>query len=129
MLGSFALGLATTRGRWRSLLALAQVAQPIIDVRIMRAIDFDPRLERVRDPIILSLIAGLAGSFVAALLAVLAVLRCSASRTIDVLPYDFMLWWLRDWLGVMVTAPLIFAWVYGRPIAVDLAARRRSRRR
>ena len=31
------------------------------------------------------------------------------------LPYDFMLWWLGDWLGVMVTVPLVFAWVYGRP--------------
>src|SRR5204863_6753640 len=25
-------------------------------------------------------------------------------------------WWLRDWLGVMVFAPLILSWVYGHTI-------------
>ena len=38
------------------------------------------------------------------------------NRPTDLL-YHFTLWWVRDWLGVMVTAPLVFAWVYGRPIA------------
>ena len=63
-----------------------------------------------------SLIAGPAGSFLAALLAV-SLYFAFGARPVDVLPYDFMLWWLRDWLGVMVTAPLIFAWVYGRSTA------------
>jgi hypothetical protein len=60
----------------RASLALAQVAQPLIDVRIMKAFDFDPKLERVRDPIVLSLIAGPAGSFVAR---VRGRYRCSAA--------------------------------------------------
>ncbi|HUQ87839.1 MAG TPA: MASE1 domain-containing protein [Vicinamibacterales bacterium] len=113
VLGSLAFGLRHNSWPLATFIALAQVAQPMVDVRIMRAFGFDPKLERVRDPIILSLIAGPAGSFLAALLAVSSYFVVG-SRPTDVLPYDFMLWWLRDWLGVMVTAPLIFAWAFGR---------------
>jgi signal transduction histidine kinase/ActR/RegA family two-component response regulator len=116
VLGSLALSLAYNPWPLAVALALAQIAQPVIAVRIMRALNFDPKLERVRDPIILSLVAGPTGSFVAALLAV-ALYVAFAGRTADVVVYEFTLWWLRDWLGVMVTAPLVFAWLYGRPIA------------
>jgi signal transduction histidine kinase/ActR/RegA family two-component response regulator len=115
VLGSFALGLMHNAWPLAALLAIAQLAQPVIDVRIMRALQFDPKLERVRDSIIVSLAAAPAGSFVAALLA--AILNVSfGGRPFDALPYDFVLWWLRDWLGVMITAPLVFAWIYGRRI-------------
>ena len=113
VLGSFALGLRFNAWPLAASLAIAQVAQPLIDLRIMKAFDFDPRLERVRDPIVLSLIAGPVGSFVAAVLAV-SLYSAFGARPIDGLPYDFMLWWLRDWLGVVVSAPLVFAWFYGR---------------
>ena len=114
VLGSFALGVRYNTLPLAALLALAQVAQPLVAVRIMRVMQFDPKLERVRDPIILSLIAGPAGSFVAALLA-MSVGFFTGTQTAETLPPGFVLWWLRDWLGVMVTAPLVFAWVYGRP--------------
>ena len=115
VLASFALGLGFNSWPVATLLAIAQIVQPVIDVRIMRALKFDPKLERVRDPIILSLAAGPAGAFLAALLAV-AVYLTLGVRTVDTLLYDFTLWWLRDWLGMMVTAPLVFAWLYGRPV-------------
>jgi signal transduction histidine kinase/ActR/RegA family two-component response regulator len=113
VLGSLALGLSYNAWPLALLLALAQVVQPIVDVRIMRALNFDPKLERVRDPIIVSLIAGPIGSFLAALLA-MTLYFIFGARSLDALPHDFMLWWQRDWLGVMVTTPLVFAWVYGR---------------
>jgi signal transduction histidine kinase/CheY-like chemotaxis protein len=115
VIGSFALGLSYYSLPLAALLAIAQVAQPVIDVRIMRAMHFDPRLERVRDPIILSVVAGPAGAAVAALLAVMLYSGFGA-RPLDQLFYDFTLWWLRDWLGVMVTVPLVFAWSHGRSI-------------
>ena len=111
VLGSLALGLSYNAWPLAVLMALAQIAQPVIDVRIMKALEFDPKLERVRDPIILAIVAGPAGSFVAALLAV-SLYALFGARPVDVLFYDFMLWWFRDWLGVMLTAPLIFAWAY-----------------
>ena len=115
VLGSFALGLHYNALPVAALLAIAQIAQPVIDVHIMRALKFNPKLERVRDPIILSLVAGPAGAIFAALLAV-AVYFTFGVRPRDTLLYEFTLWWLRDWLGVMVTAPLVFAWLYGRPV-------------
>ena len=113
VLGSFARGLRFNTWPLAAMLSLAQLAQPLIDVRIMKAFDFDPKLERVRDPLILALIAGPVGSLVAAVLAI-SLFSSFGARTIEALPYDFMQWWLRDWLGVMVTAPLVFAWAYGR---------------
>jgi integral membrane sensor domain MASE1 len=74
VLGSLALGLRFNAWPLATLLALAQVVQPIIHIRVLKALDFDPRLERVRDPITLSLIAGPAGSLAAAL--VVAALGC-----------------------------------------------------
>ena len=113
--GAFLLGV--TRNAWPVALVLAavQLAQPVIDVRILRALKFDPKLERVRDPIVLALAAGPIGALVAALLA-LTTLFLAGTVPADRVLYEFALWWLRDWLGVMVTAPLIFAWLYGRPL-------------
>jgi len=47
VLGSFALGLRFNAWPLAASLAIAQVAQPLIDLRIMKAFDFDPRLERI----------------------------------------------------------------------------------
>jgi signal transduction histidine kinase/ActR/RegA family two-component response regulator len=115
VLGSFALGISYNSLPLALMLALAQVVQPVVDVRIMRALNFDPKLERFRDPLIVSVIAGPVGAFFAALIA-MTLYFVFGARPAEVLPYDFMLWWMRDWLGVMVTAPLLFAWLYGRPI-------------
>ena len=116
VLGSFLVGIY--RNPWPVALAIAafQIVQPMIDVRILRRLKFDPRLERVRDPIILALIAGPAGAIVAATLATTVYFLGGQMAREDV-AYQFVLWWLRDWLGVMVTAPLIFAWAYGRATA------------
>ncbi len=118
VLASLAHGLSYYDWPLATLLALAQVAQPLVDVRILKALDFDPKLERVRDPLILTLVAGPAGSLLAALLA-WSLYSLFGVRTIEATPYEFVLWWLRDWLGVMVTAPLIFSWYYGRPTAIE----------
>jgi signal transduction histidine kinase/ActR/RegA family two-component response regulator len=115
VLGTVALSLSYYSLPLAILFGLAQVAQPLIDVRIMRSLGFDPKLERVRDPVILSVIAGPIGSLVAALLAISLYLLFN-ERSSSQFAYELTLWWLRDWLGVMVTTPLIFAWYYGRPI-------------
>jgi signal transduction histidine kinase len=113
--GAFLVGVFRNPWPLALLGAAVQVVQPIIDVRILRALKFDPRLERVRDPIILALVAGPAGALAAALPAILLYFAAGALPA-DRVAYEFVLWWLRDWLGVMVAAPLIFAWVYGRQI-------------
>jgi signal transduction histidine kinase len=115
VLGTLALSLNYYSVPLAILFGIAQIAQPVIAVRIMRSLNFDPKLERVRDPVILSLIAGPVGSAVAAVLAI-ALYLAFGERTFESVTYEFVLWWLRDWLGVMVTTPLIFAWYFGRQI-------------
>jgi signal transduction histidine kinase len=114
VLGSFLLSVTRYSPAFAVLVALVQVAQPVVAVRILRALDFDPRLERVRDPVVLVMIAGAAGAVVAASIAVPIYIALGVYSAQAAL-YNFVLWLLRDWLGVMVTAPLVFAWVYGRP--------------
>ena len=96
-------------------IALLQVVQPLVDSRILRGWQFDARLERVRDVAILTLVAGPIGAFIEAALAV------SFQDLAGVVPpgqfaYYFALWWLRDWLGVLIVTPLVFAWICGAAI-------------
>ncbi|HJU42121.1 MAG TPA: MASE1 domain-containing protein [Vicinamibacterales bacterium] len=115
VLGSFLVGVARNPWPVALLIASVQIVQPIVDVRILRSLRFDPRLERVRDPLILALAAGPAGAVLAATLAN-GVYFLSGQMPWQVAPYQWLLWWMRDWLGVMVFAPLILAWAYARPI-------------
>jgi signal transduction histidine kinase/ActR/RegA family two-component response regulator len=116
VLGSFLLLVSRHPLPLALLMAAIQIAQPVVDVRILRALKFDPRLERVRDPIILALAAGPIGAIVGALLSI-AVYTLGGVITTDSIGYDFLLWLLRDWLGMMVVASLLFAWSQARPMA------------
>jgi len=114
-LGAFLLAVTRVPIHWAAMMGLAALIQPIIDVRILRWLKFDDKLERVRDPVILSLAAGPAGAIVAALVAVtLQMLNGQYQR--EDFGYHLVLWWLRDWLGVMVTTTLIFTWIKGAAI-------------
>jgi signal transduction histidine kinase/ActR/RegA family two-component response regulator len=115
VLGSFAGMYAREPLPWAVFVALSQVVQPLLIVRILRALKFDARLERVRDPIILSLVAGPAGALAASVL-VVGVSYIVGSVAPGEFFHDLLLWLLRDWLGTMVTATLIFAWVTGRRV-------------
>jgi len=114
-LGSFLLASTRVPIYWAAVMGLAALIQPVVDVRILRWLEFDDKLERVRDPVILSLAAGPAGAIVAALVAV-TLQMLNGQYQGDNFGYQLMLWWLRDWLGVMTTATLIFTWLSARPV-------------
>jgi signal transduction histidine kinase len=114
-LGAFLLAITRVPIHWAVMMGLAACIQPVIDVRILRWLKFDEKLERVRDPVILSLAAGPAGAIVAALVAVTLQLLNGQYQPAD-FGYQLVLWWLRDWLGVMTTATLIFTWLNARPV-------------
>ena len=115
VLGSFLVGIFRNPWPLALIVASVQIIQPLVDARILRALKFDPRLERVRDPVILVVVAGPIGAFLAAVAAV-GVYYVAGRVPQERAWLDFLLWWQRDWLGVIVTAPLIFAWIYGRAI-------------
>ena len=114
-LGAVLLAITRVPIHWAVMMGLAACIQPVIDVQILRWFKFDEKLERVRDPVILSLAAGPAGAMVAALVAVTLQLLNGQYQPAD-FGYQLVLWWLRDWLGVMTTATLIFAWLNARPV-------------
>jgi signal transduction histidine kinase len=115
VIASFVGGIARHPWPLAAALAAVQVIQPLVDIRILRALRFDSRLQRVRDPIVLCIVAGVGA--LAAATASVGLLSLADRLPGDRLAYDFSLWALRDWLGVMVTASLIFAWSGGRPAA------------
>ena len=67
----------------------------------------------MRDPIILSLVAGPAGALAAAVI-VVGISFVAGTVSAGEFLYQLTLWWLRDWLGTVVTATLILAWFRGR---------------
>jgi len=115
MLGSFAFNVTRTPIYWAAVLGAVQAIQPWLDTRMLKALKFDARLERVRDPLILSLIVAPVGALVAAAVSV-GLQHFSGAVLPGTFFYSLVLWWLRDWLGVMVMTTLIFAWVAGRVI-------------
>ena len=113
VLGSLAVNYGTQSLPAVLLLALSQVIQPVLVVRILRALKFDPRLERVRDPVILSLVAAPIGALAAAPFVAGSSFAAGLAAQSG-LVYDLWLWVLRNWLGTMLIAALMFAWVKGR---------------
>ena len=115
MLGSFAFNVTRSPIYWAAVLSAVQAIQPWIDTRLLRSLKLDPRLERPRDALMLSLVVAPVGALVVALVSVALELLGGLIAPGDV-AYEFVLWWLRDWLGVMVVTTLIFAWRGGRVV-------------
>jgi len=113
VLGSFLVNITRDTLPWATFIALSQVIQPLLVIRILRALKFDSRLERVRDSVILSLLAGPAGALAAAVF-VIGINFLGGRVEPSEFLYELTLWWLRDWLGTMVIATLILAWAKGR---------------
>ena len=113
VLGSFALNYPREPLLWAAFVAASQVIHPLLVVRILRGLKFEPRLERVRDPIILSVVAGPAGALASGAF-VIGVNFLAGRLESSTFFYNLWLWVLRDWLGTMVVASFIFSWVKGR---------------
>jgi signal transduction histidine kinase/ActR/RegA family two-component response regulator len=95
--------------------ALAPVAGTQVAVRLLRRLKFDDRLERLRDPLVLALVAAPVGAVAAATIGAGAAWAFGTLATPD-LPWGWMLWLMRDWLGVAMFAPLAFAWLGARRV-------------
>jgi signal transduction histidine kinase/ActR/RegA family two-component response regulator len=88
--------------------SLAPVGQVLLVTWVLRTGRFDARLERARDPLILTLIAAPSGSAVSSSIGTLA------SWMFGALPAGsgeafWLSWFMRAWLGIATTAPLVFA--------------------
>ena len=101
------------------LLALTAGFSPVlgamVGVRILQRLGFEDRLERVRDPLILALAAAPAGAITSATISTTVFFLNGASPAN--LASSWLLWMIRDWLGVATFAPLALAWMRARPFA------------
>jgi signal transduction histidine kinase/ActR/RegA family two-component response regulator len=95
--------------------SLAPVGQVLLGTWVLRTGRFDARLERARDPLILTLIAAPSGAAVSSTVGTLA------SWVFGALPAGggeafWLSWFMRAWLGIATTAPLVFAPLRARAV-------------
>jgi signal transduction histidine kinase/CheY-like chemotaxis protein len=95
-------------------LAFGVALEAVVDARLLTRFGFDQRLERVRDPLILSGVT-LAGAAIGALFGAFALLIDTIPSTRAPLA-SFAIWWMRDWLGVQIVVALVLTWTRSRPI-------------
>jgi signal transduction histidine kinase/CheY-like chemotaxis protein len=86
--------------------------QVLVDARLLRRFQFDERLERLRDPLVLGGVT-LVGAAVAGLFGVVAVIADTSPPVSD-WPRGFIVWWLRDWLGAVIVVSLALTWARAR---------------
>jgi signal transduction histidine kinase/ActR/RegA family two-component response regulator len=99
----------------------APIVQAWVAVQALTRLDFDERLERLRDPITLALVAAPAGAFCSASLGAFAYWLLGPLAAGDV-PGFWSMWFMRAWLGIATVAPLAFALLHSR--AIPLGGRR-----
>jgi len=120
--GAWAAYLSVGRGTLPALcFALGNTLEPLLAVWLLtRDGRFDRALHRVQDYARLAGAAAL-GAALAALIGV-ATLAASTAMTADELLTGLRLWWMGDFLGAVVVAPLLLVW--RRPPRGWLTARR-----
>jgi signal transduction histidine kinase/ActR/RegA family two-component response regulator len=97
---------------------LAPLAQVWLAVWVLRRLAFDERLERLRDPLVLTLIAAPVGALASATVGTLASWSFGAVATGSVIPF-WLSWFMRAWLSIATIAPLVFAWLHSRAVPVE----------
>src|SRR4029450_3436079 len=101
---------------WAStLVAAGTVLETVIDVKLLRHFGFDPRLERVRDVLVLGLVAAPAGAVASALIGTTTTLLVGRYPSSDFL-FNLLLWWMRNCLGVQIVVALVVTWARSRTI-------------
>jgi signal transduction histidine kinase/ActR/RegA family two-component response regulator len=98
-----------------SLVAAGTVLETMVDFELLRHFKFDPRLERVRDVLILGLVAAPAGAFASAAVGTSVTLFAGRYPASD-FAFNFLLWWMRNWLGVQIVVALAATWAHSRMI-------------
>jgi signal transduction histidine kinase/ActR/RegA family two-component response regulator len=95
--------------------SLAPVGQVLLATWVLRTGRFDARLERARDPLILTLIAAPSGAVVSSTVGTLTAWAFGALPAGGGEAFWFS-WFMRAWLGIATTAPLVFAPLRARAV-------------
>ncbi len=115
LLGSF-LTMVTRVPMWAALaIAAGTTLETFVDLTLLRRLRFDGRLERVRDALELGLIVAPAGALLSAAIGTTTTFLLGVFPSSD-FAYSFLLWWMRNWLGVQIVVALAATWARSRRI-------------
>jgi len=98
--------LATALG-----IGIGNTLEAVVGVELLRRVAFDPAIQRLRDAVAFSL-AAIGCSTVSASFGV-TFLYLSGQVGAATFPRVWLIWWLGDALGAILTGPVILAWRYG----------------
>ncbi|WP_368011365.1 MASE1 domain-containing protein [Laspinema palackyanum] len=97
--------------------AIACVVQAIVGTRLLRQVEFDPALERLRDVGSLIGIGAILSTLIHASLSVLLV-TIAGLQTWPEASAKWEIWWLEDAMGVLLIAPILLTWSRFRPSTI-----------
>jgi PAS domain S-box-containing protein len=92
-----------------SAIAVGNTAEALVAWYLLRRAGFQRGLQRTRDVVAFTLLAGFAATAVAATNGV-TTLRLAGSAAADHYGSAWSLWWLGDAMGVLLVAPVILVW-------------------
>jgi integral membrane sensor domain MASE1 len=109
--------LVDYQSAWYGLIILGNLLNAVIAGLILRNGDFDPRLKRVKDLLILTLPAGLSVVFIGGLLGSgTATLLLRNQVELSVLVSSLFIWVIGDYMSLLLFTPLIIGWKYWKGI-------------
>ncbi|MEW6320893.1 MAG: MASE1 domain-containing protein [Acidobacteriota bacterium] len=82
---------------------------------LLKRFAFDPRMERVRDPLLLIAVVAPLAAVVEALVGTTSTFLAGQFGGGELFA-SAVLWWARHWLGIVLGAALVFAWTRGRGV-------------
>ncbi|MCT7956790.1 MASE1 domain-containing protein [Laspinema palackyanum] len=97
--------------------AIACVVQAIVGTRLLRQVEFDPALERLRDVGSFIGIGAILSTLIHASLSVLLV-TIAGLQTWPEAAAKWEIWWLEDAMGVLLIAPILLTWSRFRPSTI-----------
>jgi signal transduction histidine kinase len=102
-------------------IAVGNTAEPLVGWYLLDRMRFRPTLERSRDVISFTVLAGFVSTAIAATNGV-TVLRIAGSDAAEHYGFAWTLWWLGDAMGVLLVAPVLLVWG-ARPVRLPSRAR------
>lgn len=96
-----------------AIIGVGSAAGPMVAAHALRRVDFAMRLERLRDGILLLAYGAVVGAAISAVVGATA-LGIAEGAPVRSIPGLVMTWWSGDALGIVLVAPLAFAWITPR---------------
>src|SRR5262245_27713073 len=109
-LGALVVNLTTGIPVWgAAIIATGNTLEAVVAATLLRRLSFDPRLGRLRDVLLLVVLAALVSTLFSATIGTAAVALANLQRA-ESYPVFWAVWWIGDAMGALLIAPLICVW-------------------